>query len=103
MRSIIAGDRDDTCHYCGRVGFVHKHHIFGGANRKWSEKYGLFVHLCPYHHNMSDRGIHFNKEMREEYQKLGQYYFELQYALEHGVGEAEAKAEFMRIFGRNYM
>ena len=103
MRSIITDDKEDMCHYCGRVGSMHKHHIFGAANRKWSEKYGLFVHLCPYHHNMSDEGIHFNKEMRESYQRLGQQCFELWYAIEHIASASEAREEFMRIFGRNYL
>ena len=103
MGSIIPDDREDTCHWCGRVGFTHKHHIFGGPNRKWSEKYGLYIHLCPRHHNMSDEGIHFNKEMREGYQRLAQFHFELEYACKHSASEEQAKAEFMRIFGRNYL
>jgi hypothetical protein len=103
MRSIIDDDREDMCHYCGRTGDMHKHHIFGGVNRKWSEKYGLFVHLCPYHHNMSDEGIHFNKDMMDGYHRLGQKCFELRYCIDHSAGRAEAHAEFMRIFGRNYL
>jgi hypothetical protein len=52
---------------------------------------------------MSDEGIHFNKEMREGYQRLAQFHFELEYACKHSVSEEQAKAEFMRIFGRNYL
>ena len=41
----------------------HKHHIFGGCpNRKHSDEDGLVIFLRPEDHNMSDRGIHFNKE-----------------------------------------
>ena len=40
----------------------HKHHIFYGSNRKNSEKYGLFVFLRPELHNLTDKGVHFNKE-----------------------------------------
>ena len=38
----------------------HKHHIFGGPNRKLSEEDGLFIYLTPEMHNMSDKGIHKN-------------------------------------------
>lgn len=41
----------------------HKHHIFGGnPNRKHSEEDGLVIFLKPEDHNMSNKGIHFNKE-----------------------------------------
>lgn len=93
MDSIIPGDSEERCHYCGRYCNPHKHHIFGAANRKWSEKFGLFVHLCPEHHNMSDQGIHFNKKMMDEYHQLGQMAFEVEHSRE----------EFMKIFGRNYL
>lgn len=38
-----------TCFLCGANGsmdHLHWHHIFGGPNRRWSEKYGLKVRLC---------------------------------------------------------
>ena len=104
MRSIIPNDNKNMCHWCGAFfEKTHKHHIFGGANRRWSEKYGLYVHLCPRHHNMSDEGIHFNKDMMDSYHRLGQFYFELNYACDHSCGEEQARAEFMRIFGKNYL
>ena len=37
------------CWLCGKNGChdpLDKHHIFGGANRKKSEHYGLYVYLC---------------------------------------------------------
>ena len=40
---------DRECYLCGANGAadpLHWHHIFGGANRKHSEKYGLKVRLC---------------------------------------------------------
>ena len=102
MDSIITGDEEDRCIYCGRYGFTHKHHIFGAANRKWSEKYGLYIHLCPDHHNMSRDGIHFNKEMMEHYHQVGQREFEKWY-MDKGHDGLSARHEFMRIFGRNYL
>lgn len=44
--------RERNCWLCGRNGTadpLDKHHIFGGAYRKKSEKYGLCVDLC--HHD----------------------------------------------------
>ena len=42
---------------------LHKHHIFGGSpNRKHSDEDGLVIFLRPEDHNMSDRGIHANRE-----------------------------------------
>ena len=103
MQSIVRGEREDKCIWCGRSGVLHKHHIFGGANRKWSEKYGLYVHLCPEHHNMSDSGVHFNKEMMGYFHRLGQDSFEEWYCQEHKAPRDKARAEFMKIFGRNYL
>ena len=41
----------------------HKHHIFGGVpNRRYSDEDGLVIFLRPEDHNMSNKGIHFNKE-----------------------------------------
>ena len=78
---------------CFRTENLHSHHVFGAANRKWSEKYGLKVWLCPEHHNMSNAGIHFNKDFDREVKKMAQLYFELEYG----------HAKFMEIFGRNYL
>lgn len=81
------------CYVCGTTLNLHKHHVFGGANRKHSEKYGLTVWLCGRHHNMSEEGVHFNKaldlKLKTKYQKI--------FEDEHGHDE------FMKIFGRNYL
>ena len=103
MRSLIPGDDKHQCHYCGYFfEHTHKHHIFGGANRKWSERYGLYVHLCPAHHNMSDQSVHFNKEMMNYYHRIGQMCFETWYR-EQGHDAHTARYEFMKIFARNYL
>lgn len=51
------------------------------------------IWLCPEHHNMSDQGIHFNKDLDREVKRQAQLFFELQ----HG------HKKFMEIFGRNYL
>lgn len=45
-----------------RFAGMHKHHVFGGANRKHSDEDGLVIFLTPECHNMSNRGIHNDKE-----------------------------------------
>lgn len=43
--------RRGYCALCGKPGTyldpLDKHHIFGGSNRRYSEKYGLVVPLAP--------------------------------------------------------
>ena len=48
-KSIMQMDWD-TCYLCGRNRIAYpcgleEHHVFGGANRKFSEKYGLKIHI----------------------------------------------------------
>ena len=42
-KSILQKDKE--CFLCTRMQDLEQHHIFGGPNRKWSEKYGLKVWL----------------------------------------------------------
>lgn len=67
--------------------------FYGTANRKQSEKFGCWIYLCAYHHNMSDDGIHFNKELDTRIKEECQKEFE-----KNGTRE-----EFRRIFGRSYL
>lgn len=88
--SIMSNKKE--CYICGTTGGLHKHHIFyGTANRKLSEKYGCWVWLCPYHHNMSDAGVHFNKLVDKMLKAKCQEEWEKKY----GKG-------FRETFGKNY-
>jgi hypothetical protein len=78
---------------CHTTGLLHKHHVFGAANRRWSEKYGLWVYLCPAHHNMSDAGVHFNKHMDTQLKQIAQREFEDTYGHD----------KFVKVFGKNYL
>ncbi len=93
MKSIIQDER--RCMVCGSP-TVHEHHIFGGANRKISEKYGLKVYLCPYHHLQGVGGrasVHGNRDFMEKFHKIGQQAFERNHSRE----------EFVKEFGKNYL
>lgn len=87
------------CWLCGRNGTAEpldKHHIFGGANRKKSERHGLTVYLC--HSSCHEHGPKAVHQNRETMQALHEY------------GQRKAMAEngwttedFIREFGRNYL
>ena len=84
-----------NCDLCGKYGYLERHHIFGGANRSLSEKYGLVVNLCHECHNEPPDGVHFNAENMLALRKWAQ-----KQAMEnYGWDEAE----FIRIFGRSYL
>lgn len=92
MKSIIQDKKE--CYICGTTENLHEHHIIHGtANRKLSEKYGLKVYLCAYHHNMSGDSVHANPRLDNEMKKLAQYYFEQEHTRE----------DFRQIFGKSYL
>lgn len=90
MKSILQAEKE--CWYTGETYELHKHHIFGGANRKNSEKYGLWVWLRPDKH-VGSGGVHENRSMDLELKQTAQAAFE----------QAHSREEFMRIFGRNWL
>lgn len=73
----------------------HKHHVFGGANRKLSEKDGLYFYLRPEMHDMSDKGIHFNKNFMNYAHKVGQRAWQEYYN--------KTKEDFIARYGKNYL
>lgn len=60
------------CFLCRRFAPLERHHIYGGSNRKNSEKYGLVVCLCHACHNEPPFGIHHNKEAMDRLRAWGQ-------------------------------
>ncbi|MGN0787092.1 MAG: hypothetical protein ACI4OB_06840 [Christensenellales bacterium] len=91
MNSILQTEK--KCYITGKAYGLHRHHIFSGPNRKNSEKYGCWVYLIPELHNMSDRGVHFDKELDLRLKRECQAKFEEIY--DHDT--------FMAVFGKNYL
>ena len=90
--SIISNER--VCLVCGTTLNLHRHHIFYGmAKRKISEKYGCWCYLCAIHHNLSNAGVHFNKELDTELKQMAQKRF----------NEVYPDLDFLKTFGRNYL
>ena len=91
-KSIIV-DCMDSCFVCGSP-HVEVHHImYGTANRKLSDKYGLVVPLCQEHHR-GQTGVHFKRSLDLHLKKLAQEHFEAH------IG---ARNEFIRVFGKSYL
>ena len=91
MQSIL-DTRPDECYVCKRYGHTDEHHVFGGANRKLSEHYGLKVYLCRDCHNkvhFSDGELMNILRIRAEARALEYYDWSIE--------------QFIKIFGRNYL
>lgn len=92
-------DSDQQCWLCGENGAadpLDRHHIFGGANRKKSERYGLVVRLCHHScHIFGPEAAHNNKETMRLLHEYGQ-----RKAMEEQGWTTE---DFIREFGRNYL
>lgn len=90
--------KDDTCFLCKRnrhAGRLEIHHIFGAANRKLSDRYGLTVTLCSECHRTGEHAVHRNADT-------------MQYLHEYGQRKAMQEnnwntADFMAVFGKNYL
>lgn len=83
------------CSLCDEYEVLEHHHIFGGALRKKSEKYGLVVYLCHRCHNEPPNGVHHNRETRRVVQVYGQ----LKAMREQGW----TVEDFRREFYKNYL
>ena len=95
----MAKDPNCTCWLCGGgdgIDPLDKHHIFGGAYRNKSEKYGLTVYL---HHNschiFGPLSAHQNRETRLRLRQYGQQ----KAMMENGWSETD----FIREFGKSYI
>lgn len=87
------------CWLCGATGIhdpLDRHHIFGGANRDKSEKYGLVVDLCHEHcHIFGKYSVHKNAEVMRYLHQWGQ-----RKAMRENKWSTE---DFIREFGKNYL
>lgn len=88
-----------SCFLCGRNGRgdrLERHHIFGGARRPLSEKYGLVVYLCGERcHRTGEYSCHKNAEIAAYLHKYGQ-----EKAMKENNWTVE---QFVEVFGKNYI
>ena len=86
--------KDKKCLVCGDKYGLHLHHVYGGhANRKISDKLGFVVWLCGKHHNLSNDGVHFNKDLDLMIKRACQREYE----------KTHSREEFMGHIGKNYL
>lgn len=103
MKESILQRHDGGCYLCEKQGIyrtykdLQKHHIYGGPNRKISERHGFFVWLCRAHHTGDEEGnhaaVHFNKENAQILHEDCQREFE----------KTHSREEFMQLIGRSYL
>lgn len=91
MNSILTDKKQ--CYFCGRVCGLEKHHVFAGtANRRVSERLGLWVYLCHDHHTGKD-GAQYDPIKNRQLKMDAQYAFE----------RTHTRADWMRAIGKNYL
>lgn len=87
MKSIMQDEKE--CFVTGAVNCLDKHHIYGGARRDKSEKYGCWVWL--------NHDVHMDLHSRN--QALG---FQLKALCQEKFEEQWGHEKFMAVFGKNY-
>ena len=88
----------DTCFLCKRnrhAGRLELHHIFGGARRKLSTKYGLCVTLCEECHRTAKHAVHQSADTMQYLHEYGQ-----RKAMQENGWDVQT---FREIFGKNYL
>lgn len=92
LKSIFTDDMEH-CFFTGSPN-IERHHVFGGFNRKRSEKYGF---IMPLRKDLHPNGVFASEKAKEldEYMKQ-----ECQKWYEENIG---TRADFIAEFGRNYL
>ena len=90
-KSILQTDR--RCYFCNRIDGLEKHHVFAGvANRKISEKYGLWIWCCHNYHT-GRNGVQYNKGKALSLKQDAQFAFE----------RTHSRSEWMELIRKNYL
>ena len=85
----------DPMYETERTPYNVRHEVLFGRNRQKSIEDGLVVFLTPEMHNMSNKGVHFNKEFDKYLKKIGQKTWQMYYN--------KSTEEFIKRYGRNYL
>lgn len=83
------------CFLCGNYEVLEEHHIFGGARRPISTKYGLTVQLCPWCHRIDADSAHRSGKTADLLHKYGQH--------KAMTEQKWSREEFIAHFGKNYL
>lgn len=87
--------KEKQCLICGTMQNIHTHEVFFGRNRQKAIDDGCCVYLCGKHHNQSNYGVHFNRELDLSLKKV----------MENAWLKYYNKSidEFITRYGRNYL
>lgn len=90
-KSILQDEK--VCYLCPRMYGLERHHILAGqANKRLSEKYGLWVYLCKDHHT-GKNGAQYEKDLNWLLKQQAQRKFEAIHGHEL----------WMAVFRKNYL
>ena len=92
MKSILQKEKE--CYCCKTTLNLEEHHcLYGTANRRIAERFGLKVWLCSEHHR-GRNGVHgSNKYLDIKLKQLAQKEFE----------KTHTREDFIKIFGKSYL
>jgi len=98
-KSLLSDESDPRCYICHTTMNLHVHHCFPGSGRREiSDEEGCWCYLCAFHHNMSNNGVHFNRQLDLWLRRKCQATWERR----EGINDTEHKA-FIARFGVNYL
>lgn len=83
------------CEFCGSTQWIERHHVFNGAYRTKSEKFGAVAYLCHFCHNEPPNGVHFNAEKMRQLKAKYQVQIMDKYSM--------TEKDFIREFGKSYI
>lgn len=87
--------KEKKCYVCGTSQNINIHEVYFGKNRKKSIEDGCCVYLCGKHHNQSNAGVHFNKELDQQLKQDMEYQWMYYYN--------KSIDDFIKRYGRNYL
>lgn len=91
MKSIITDSK--KCYFCLRTPTEKHHCLYGRANRRKADKYGLTVQLCREHHT-GKNGVHTHRpDLDLKLKQIAQKCFE----------ETYSREKFIEEFGKSYI
>lgn len=94
-------DYMETCIICGAFTTDHHHLLYGTSHRKLADEDGLIIPLCKEHH-LGNKSFHRQRELQVLSNVLGQLAYEKRKCAE-GMSEDDARADFRRRYGKNYL
>ena len=97
---------NDYCIICGGHNDCTHHLLFGNSIRKLADEDGIYIPMCNGCHNMAVKAtdrIHGNSMAEKLSKMLGQALWEKRAIVDKGIGENEARTQFMGRYGRSYL